>query len=1471
MRYILFLLFLVAGVSANAQRGKDGAYTASATNEVLNAYTYLTANAAAGATSISLNDNALNSGVFSSNLAGGDLLFIIQAQGASLFGSAIPIGGGDYFGGPFGTDLGQVDNYNNCGNYEYVEVESVGGGGTVNLRCGLAKNYTDTGHVIVVRVPRFTDLTIPAGTSITATPWNGTTGGIVVLEVEGAMTVDGEIDADADGFRGGVPEGDTFFGTGQYFASNPGEGAEKGESIAGYQGDYLWYGGRYGKGSPANGGGGGNGHNGGGGGGANATSGSLVAWTGFGDPDESVPGWVSAWNLESTGFAVTSSPGGGRGGYTFSDQNENATTTGPGNTAWSGDNRRNQGGLGGRPLDYSLGRLFFGGGGGSADGENTNNDTGGGGRAGGMVVIRNFGTISGAGSIHANGEDGENSEVIGTPGFFEVFGKDGAGGGGAGGTIFIQSPASFAGPSLETIGGDGGDQVLVAGAFTSVNQAQGPGGGGGGGYIATTGTTATTNTDGGTHGTTNSPHLTEFPPNGATQGTVGLVASATDYEITAADESICSGQSVTLTASTSGTLPSGGVITWYDSQFGGSVVGTGATYTTPSLTTTTTYYVGICPDGYTIPVTVTVGGGVTIDDSNISIMDESCSNGAGEISGLVVSGGSGTYTYSWDNGGGSNLDATGLSAGNYTISVDDGGGCTGTAGPYTVSNVSNLVIDISAINIQDETCGNGVGSVTGITVSGGSGTYTYSWDNGGGSALDATGLSANSYTLTVDDGAGCVETSGPHVVNDIDDLVLDATGLIITDEQCGNADGEISGLLVSGGTGSYTYTWDNGAGSNIDASNLTANSYTLTVTDGTCSETGGPYVVSNNGGPTIDISGISIVDETCTNANGEIIGISVSGGSGTYSYSWNSGALTTLDITGLPAGSYTLEVDDGVCIATEGPFTITDAPGPVIDDAAMVVAPENCGATDGSITGLAVSGGTAPLTFTWNGNASAGPDLTNVGGGNYTLLVSDGNGCADSYGPVNVPSNGGPSIDESNVVVTGESCTGNDGSITGFIITGGTGTYAYTWNGSPSATSDLTGAASGSYTLTVDDGNCAVTSSSFTIDPPDPIIINNSGLTIVDENCGNEDGSISGITFTGGTAPFTYTWNGLNGTGTDTTGVGAGSYTLVITDGVGCTATEGPINVGGTPPVNINLTAPASACIGNSVNVSASGATSYTWSFGGTNASETIVINSDTTIEVFGVAGPCIDSAEVTITVDSLPTLVLSGIDTVCVGESTSLLATTNGTISWSTSESTAGINVSPLTDTWYIATATNACGTTTDSIEVHVIAPPLIDAGADVSIFAGGTASLSATGGTSYSWSPSTGLSCMNCQSPMASPAQSTDYIVTGSNGYCSSTDTVRVIIEGDNVVYVPTAFSPNNDGNNDVLFVRGNSIETLDFRVYDRWGQLVFSSSDQSEGWDGTKNGEPLSKAVFVFTVEGTFLDGTTFKEDGNISLLR
>jgi hypothetical protein len=557
-----------------AQLGKMGTVALTG-NVTVNEYTSLTADVSIGDIVITAVNNTLNANNrFPTALAAGDLLLLIQMQGANINTSN-------------DSTYGAVLSYNNCGNYEWTEVASVGVNNTITLACGLQNNYTASGKVQIIRVPRYENLTLNSGCIVSAPNWNGQTGGIVVIETNNNLTFlgSGQIDVSGKGFRpGNTVEHNGIWDYRGFVANALTFGAEKGESIAGFTTDYDLIGGRYGRGAPANGGGGGNSHNTGGGGGANA--GDITLWNGKGNPSLSNANWAAAWNLQAPGFATSTSSGGGQGGNSFSSSNQNALTVSTSNSLWGGDWRRNQAGRGGRPLNTQNDRIFFGGGGGGGD--QNNNYGGNGGAGGGIVLIRNYGDLISTNSsfIKANGANGVSttSTLIGG-------GTDGAGGGGGGGTVVFSSSNLLNNTNLLRIqanGGNGGNQSVSV----LTTEAEGPGGGGGGGLVALSGTLANVSVTGGANGTTNSSGLNEFPPNGATAGGAGLSVTIPELirlkdDIT--KSSICGTGEVNLQLNT----PEATLITWSDSLMG-APLSTLAGFST-TIAATRDFYLTACP------------------------------------------------------------------------------------------------------------------------------------------------------------------------------------------------------------------------------------------------------------------------------------------------------------------------------------------------------------------------------------------------------------------------------------------------------------------------------------------------------------------------------------------------------------------------------------------------------------------------------------------------------------------------------------------------------------------------------------------------------------------------------------------------------------------------------------------------------------------------------------------------------------
>ena len=197
-------------------------------------------------------------------------------------------------------------------------------------------------------------------------------------------------------------------------------------------------------------------------------------------------------------------------------------------------------------------------------------------------------------------------------------------------------------------------------------------------------------------------------------------------------------------------------------------------------------------------------------------------------------------------------------------------------------------------------------------------------------------------------------------------------------------------------------------------------------------------------------------------------------------------------------------------------------------------------------------------------------------------------------------------------------------------------------------------------------------------------------------------------------------------------------------------------------------------------------------------------------------------------------------------------------------------------TSTSFPFTYTNALGC--DSVVTYnvVVSPTpnfnitggaIINLGQSVNL-----AVLPGVAGTSYFWDPPVGLSCLFCQNPIATPPSSMWYYVTVTNAAgCSIIDSVYIEVDPSSNIYVPNIFSPNEDGANDIYFIRGKGVKQFNLAIYNRWGQLVFESDDIEKGWDGTKEGTMMNQGVFVYKLNVIMHDGSTIKQTGNITLVR
>lgn len=308
-------------------------------------------------------------------------------------------------------------------------------------------------------------------------------------------------------------------------------------------------------------------------------------------------------------------------------------------------------------------------------------------------------------------------------------------------------------------------------------------------------------------------------------------------------------------------------------------------------------------------------------------------------------------------------------------------------------------------------------------------------------------------------------------------------------------------------------------------------------------------------------------------------------------------------------------------------------------------------------------------------------------------------------------------------------------------------------------------------------------------------------------------------------------------------------------------------------------------CSSNPVTLSTVTGTgyAYSWSNGtsiiGTTNTVTVTPATTTSYVIsVSIIGGCVTKDTVTVFVNSLND-TLTSVPAGCSNDDGSATATPTGgnppyTYLWSDGQtSSTAYGLVPGTYTCLI-TESSGCSIT-QSVVVTGITNLNANAGIDAQITQGQSTTLNGSGGITYSWSPSADLSCSNCPNPIATPTVTTQYVLTvyDTSG-CYQTDTVMVFVEllcGE--VFVPNAFSPNDDGQNDVLYCRVDPgcVQSFEFIVFNRWGEAVFRTSDPTIGWDGIWRSVKCETAVFTWIAKGTFVDGSPLEDSGNVSLIR
>jgi len=747
------------------------------------------------------------------------------------------------------------------------------------------------------------------------------------------------------------------------------------------------------------------------------------------------------------------------------------------------------------------------------------------------------------------------------------------------------------------------------------------------------------------------------------------------------------------------------------------------------------------------------------------------------------------FTYQWSNGPTDSCITVSPGAGFYTyrVFVTDAAGCTTSCqATLTVNESPTCSVDPPSAEICDysdqEFC---------VIPSGGTAPYTYAWDTGASDSCITVSESAGSYTyrVIVTDAEGCTTScQATLTVNESPTCSVDPPSA----EICDYSDQEFC-VIPSGGTAPYTYAWDTGASDSCISVSESAGSYTyrVIVTDAEGCTTSCQATLTVNESPTCSVDPPSA--EICDYSDQEFCVIP-SGGTAPYTYDWSTGASDSCITASESAGSYTYRVivtdAEGCTTSCQATLTVNESPTCSVDPPSA----EICDYSDQEFC-VIPSGGTAPYTYSWDTGASDSCITASESAGSYTyrVIVTDAEGCTTSC-QATLTVNESPTC--SVEPPSAEICDYSDQEFC-VIPSGGTAPYTYSWDTGASDSCITVSESAGSYTyrVIVTDAEGCTTSCQATL------TVNESPTCSVEppsaEICDYSDQEFCVIP-SGGTAPYTYSWDTGASDSCITVSESAGSYTyrVIVTDAEGCTTScQATLTVNESPTCSVD---PPSAEICDYSDqefcVIPSGGTApytYAWDTGASDSCITVSesAGSYTYRVIVTDAEGCTTSCQATLTVNESPLCTVSPPNAeICDGEPQEFCVIPNGgtapyTYDWSTGDTDSCIMVSPSPGSYtYRVVVTDAEGCTTScegTLTVYELPTCRIDPDS-AKICTGDSQEFCVipSGGTppyTYLWSTGSADSCITVTPSEGSHTYSV--VVTDDKGCVTSCEAILIV----------------------------------------------------------------------------------------------
>jgi gliding motility-associated-like protein len=824
----------------------------------------------------------------------------------------------------------------------------------------------------------------------------------------------------------------------------------------------------------------------------------------------------------------------------------------------------------------------------------------------------------------------------------------------------------------------------------------------------------------------------------------------------------------------------------------------------------------------------------------------------------------GGYSYLWSPGGQTTAGITNLPPGPYAVTVyDSTTGCAATF-PDTIYDPPGMSGTASVIS---SSCPGSASGVATIVVSGGTPSYTYSWNTIPPTLNDtASGLAPGTYIVTATDNSGCTITDSVTINPSSSALILNVD--TVSTLLCYTDTNGIASISASGGTPGYTYLWNTSPPqSGPTATGLGPGSYFVTVTDTLgCSNTD---TVDVNSPPQILMVG-SVQNASCNAPDGIAI-VTVSGGVVPYTYSWVGYPSTDDSLINVFPGLYTVSISDSNSCSQQLQILVGSQ---VISTTAGAISPVVCHGDSNAVAVISSSGGTPPYSYSWNTiPPQANDTATGLPAGQYIINVTDSNNCI-TVDTVNIPD---PSLLNLSVSTVNASCVGDSSGSAIAVVTGGAGSYTYLWSPYGGVNDTALNLIPDTFQVTITDGNGCVLSSSFTIGQNTVITLTVD--SVLQPVCNGTNTGAIYISVNGGTGAYSYAWNPGTYITQDISNINSGIYQVTVSDQNGCTQQQ-QINVNQPPPPPANAGNDTAICNGNSIQLLAaqlSPGSTGVWS--SVTVNTFIDINDPNTVVTYVPPGNntitwtvtdsigCVASDNIQVfnyfnSLDAGFDLNLCSLDPIQLNASSYIgfngLWTSSPNVSfvdpvlYNTFANLLSYGVDTL-----VWTISNAACSASDFVVISAYENPTADAGTYSTICepVGMLEAISPTIG-SGSWSilPPQQANIANTLNPITDVTNlqtgKTIFIWTVTNGTCAASDTVSIDYDDACEIKLPTAFSPNGDGYNDGYVIKGiEGYPENVFRVFNRWGNEVYVKENyKNADWIGqNKNGEELPEGTY------------------------